>query len=101
MKNLITILLTLITLTTYSQVIDYDNFDAELIDSLVFVEINDYRESYGNPKLVYSDVLHDNLSTYITGVLVEQQTAGHPKGKHILNKISVDVYDRLFAHHPY
>jgi hypothetical protein len=95
MKNLITILLTLITLTTYSQVIDYDNFDAELIDSLVFVEINEYRESYGNPKLVYSDVLHDNLSTYITGVLVEQQTAGHPKGKHILNKISVDVYDEI------
>lgn len=95
MKKLITLLLTLITLTTYSQVIDYDNFDAELIDSLVFVEINEYRESYGNPKLVYSDVLRDNLSTYITGVLVEQQTAGHPKGKHILNKISVDVYDEI------
>tara|TARA_R100001198_G_C5127691_1_gene147405 strand:- start:72 stop:656 length:585 start_codon:yes stop_codon:yes gene_type:complete len=95
MKKLITLLLTLITLTTYSQVIDYNNFNAELIDSLVFVEINDYRESYGNPKLIYSDVLHDNLSTYITGVLVEQQTAGHPKGKHILNKISVDVYDEI------
>jgi hypothetical protein len=95
MKKLITLLLTLITLTTYSQVIDYNNFNAELIDSLVFVEINDYRESYGNPKLVYSDVLHDNLSTYITGVLVDQQTAGHPKGKHILNKISVDVYDEI------
>ena len=56
MKNLITILLTLITLTTYSQVIDYDNFDGELIESLVFVEINNYRESHGNPRLVYSGV---------------------------------------------
>jgi len=45
MKKLITLLLTLITLTTYSQVIDYNNFNAELIDSLVFVEINDYRKS--------------------------------------------------------
>jgi hypothetical protein len=95
MKKLLTILLLLVSSITYSQVIDYDSFDSHLVDSLVFVEINNYRESHGNPKLVYSGVLHDNLSTYITGVLVEQQTAGHPKGKHILNKISVDVYDEI------
>jgi hypothetical protein len=100
MKKLLTILLLLVSSITYSQVIDYDSFDSHLVDSLVFVEINNYRESHGNPKLVYSGVLHDNLSTYITGVLVEQQTAGHPKGKHILNNISVDVYDEIQSKYP-
>ena len=54
MKTIITTLLTLITLTTYSQVIDYDSFDNNLIDSLVFVEINSYRSEIDNPELVYS-----------------------------------------------
>ena len=78
MKNLIIILLTLISSVTYSQVIDYDSFDNNLIDSLVFVEINSYRSEINNPELVYSKNLHSGLSKYITGVLVKQQSAWSP-----------------------
>ena len=56
MKNIITILLILISSITYSQVIDYTSFDNDLIDSLVFVEINSYHVESGSPQLVYSEV---------------------------------------------
>ena len=95
MKKLITILLLLISSVTYSQVIDYDSFDNHLVDSLVFVEINNYRTESGSPEFIYSEVLHDGLSTYITGILVKQQSAGHPDGEEALNKISVEVYDEI------
>ena len=91
MKNIITTLLILISSLTYSQVIDYDSFDNNLIDSLVFVEINSYRSEINNPELVYSKNLHSGLSKYITGVLVKQQSAGHPDGQEVLNKISDEV----------
>ena len=95
MKNLIIILLTLISSVTYSQVIDYDSFDNNLIDSLVFVEINSYRVESGSPELVYSEVLHNGLSRYITGVLVKQQSAGHPDGTEALNNINDEVYSEI------
>lgn len=91
MKKLITILLLLISSLTYSQVIDYKSFDNHLVDSLVFVEINSYRSEISNPELVYSKNLHNGLSKYITGVLVKQQSAGHPDGQEVLNKISNEV----------
>jgi hypothetical protein len=91
MKNIITLLLLLISSLTYSQVIDYNSFNNHLIDSLVFVEINSYRVESGSPELVYSEKLHDGLSKYITGVLVKQQSAGHPDGQEALNKVSGEV----------
>ena len=81
MKKLITILLLLISSVTYSQVINYGSFDNHLIDSLVFVEVNNYRVESGTPEFIYSEVLHNGLSKYITGVLVKQQSAGRPDGE--------------------
>ena len=95
MKKLITILLLLISSVTYSQVIDYNSFDNHLIDSLVFFEINSYRAEVGNPKLVYSENLHNGLSKYITSILVRQQSAGHPDGKEALSEISKKVFSEV------
>jgi len=112
MKKLITILLLLISSITYSQVIgqviynsysqviDYNSFDNQLVDSLVFVEINNYRTETGTPELIYSEVLHNGLSKYITGVLVKQQSAGHPDGKEVLNVIADEVYTEIQSQFP-
>ena len=100
MKNIITILLLLISSVTYSQVIDYNSFDNHLIDSLLFVEINNYRVESESPQLIYSEVLHNGLSKYITGVLVRQQSAGHPDGEDALNIVADEVYDEIQSKFP-
>lgn len=100
MKNIITILLLLIPSLTYSEVIDYNSFDNHLVDSLVFVEINNYRTDTGSPELIYSEVLHNGLSKYITGVLVKQQSAGHPDGEEALNAVADEVYDEIQSQFP-
>jgi len=100
MKKLITILLLLISSVTYSQVIDYNSFDNHLVDSLVFVEINNYRTENGSPELIYSEVLHNGLSKYITGVLVKQQSAGHPDGKEAINSVANEVYNEIQSKFP-
>jgi len=100
MKKNLTILLLLISSLTYSQVIDYNSFDNNLVDSLVFIEINNYRTETGTPELIYSEVLHNGLSKYITGVLVKQQSAGHPDGKEVINAIADEVYDEIQSQFP-
>jgi len=100
MKKLITILLLLISSITYSQVIDYNTFDNQLVDSLVFVEINNYRTETGTPELIYSEALHNGLSKYITGVLVKQQSAGHPDGVEALNAVADEVYNEIQSQFP-
>ena len=100
MKKLITILLALMSSATYSQVIDYNSFDNHLVDSLVFVEINNYRTETGTPELIYSEALHNGLSKYITGVLVKQQSAGHPDGVEALNAVADEVYNEIQSQFP-
>tara|TARA_Y100000739_G_C20554854_1_gene440062 strand:+ start:351 stop:932 length:582 start_codon:yes stop_codon:yes gene_type:complete len=94
MKRLIVILLCSY-INSFTQIIDYNNFKNDLIDSLVFLEINSYRVENGNPKLFYSKSLHNGLSKYITGILVAQQSAGHPDGKEALLHISQKVYNEV------
>tara|TARA_B100001029_G_C14924699_1_gene374046 strand:- start:201 stop:788 length:588 start_codon:yes stop_codon:yes gene_type:complete len=82
-------------INSFSQIINYNNFDNDLIDSLVFLEINSYRSQSGNPKLVYSQNLHNGISKYITSILVRQQSAGHPDGKEALSAISKKVFSEV------
>ena len=100
MKKIIAILLLIISSVTYSQVINYNSFDNHLVDSLLFVEVNNYRAESESPQLVYSEVLHNGLSKYITGVLVKQQSAGHPDGEEALNSVTDEVYDEIQSQFP-
>jgi hypothetical protein len=95
MKKVFVVIFLVINLKSSSQVIDYNSFDNHLIDSLVFFEINSYRAEVGNPKLVYSENLHNGLSKYITSILVRQQSAGHPDGKEALSEISKKVFSEV------
>tara|TARA_B100000902_G_scaffold248926_1_gene235589 strand:+ start:93 stop:677 length:585 start_codon:yes stop_codon:yes gene_type:complete len=95
MKKVFVVIFVVININSSSQVIDYNSFDNQLIDSLVFFEINSYRLEAGNPKLVYSENLHNGLSKYITSILVRQQSAGHPNGKEALAEISKKVFNEV------
>ena len=44
MKKILTSLLVLFSLTVNSQVIDWDNFDSSIADSVYFVEMNKFRD---------------------------------------------------------
>lgn len=88
-------ILTLVCLPSHSQdkIINYDNFDNHLVDSLIFIEINNYRAINGKGPLVYSFATHSTLSRYISGVLRKQQSAGHPDGSKALDSICIDLYN--------
>ena len=53
-----------------------------------------------SPQLIYSESLHNGLSKYITGVLVRQQSAGHPDGEDALNIVADKVYDEIQSKFP-
>ena len=100
MKKVFVVIFLVINLKSSSQVIDYNSFDNHLIDSLLFVEVNNYRVESESPQLIYSEALHNGLSKYITGVLVRQQSAGHPDGEDALNIVADEVYDEIQSKFP-
>jgi len=113
MKNLITILLLLLSTTSYSQVIDWDNFDCEIADSVYFVEMNKFRDSLGLYTFVYSNVIHDNISLYVTNQMVKEKIVFHPDKtdvvnnsesstiSEIVNTLDINVYGNPILFGPY
>ena len=76
-----TILITLITFLSFNltaQVIDYDNFDSDLADSLMFVKINEFRDSLGLSQLIYSKVLYDEISKEVSQIQSDEMKCYHP-----------------------
>jgi hypothetical protein len=67
MKNLILIVLAILPFVGLSQrdgskVMDVNNIDYRLLDSLIIVEVNKVRDSLGNYNMNYSRVVSDNVS---------------------------------------
>jgi len=78
MRTIIYLILTFLSTLTYSQVIDWENFDTKLIDSLVLQEANIYRKSNSKLELVNSPVLHGNISIRQTQLQLKEQKMFHP-----------------------
>ena len=100
MKNILSILLLVVPVVSYGQVIDYNSFDNDLIDSLVLVEINKYRNEVGSSALTYSKVMHDSISVTNTHrMLTERKTAENNTKKQLsqslFNSILQKNNDRL------
>ena len=84
MKNILSILLLVFPIVSYGQVIDYNSFENDLIDSLVFVEINRYRNELGSSSLTYSKVIHDSISVPNTNrMLTDRKTAEYNTKKQL------------------
>ena len=97
MKKLITLLITIVSLTVNSQVIDWDNFDSEIADKVLLVEMNKFRDSLGLSTFVYSQSLHDNLSTYTTDQMVKERKTHHPNKNHLLEKKNREMKKELIG----
>lgn len=97
MKKLLTILVTLVSLTSYGQVIDWNNFDSEIADRVLFIEMNKFRDSLGLSTFVYSQSLHANLSTYTTDQMVKERKIFHPNKNHLLEKTNREMKKELIS----
>ena len=86
MKNLILILMFILPSVGFSQrngskVMDFNNIDYRLLDSLIVVEINVVRDSLGNSNMHYSRVVSDNVSKSRCQKLHSEQKVYHPDGR--------------------
>jgi uncharacterized protein YkwD len=86
MKNILLILLLIFPVVSYGQVIDYNSFDNDLIDSLVVVEINRYRNEVGSSALTYSKVIHDSISVPNTNRMITDRKIADVNTKKQLNQ---------------
>ena len=86
MKKLIISLFVLLSSITYSQVIDYNNFNNHLIDSLVLHEINRYRDQVGSSPLTYSKIIHDSISVPNTNRMITDKRTLENKTKKQLSQ---------------
>ena len=85
MKNLILITLVILPFVGLSQrdgskVMDVNNIDYRLLDSLIIVEINKVRDSLGNYNMNYSRIISDNISKNRCEKLKTEQKVYHPSG---------------------
>jgi hypothetical protein len=86
MKNLILILMFILPSVVFpqrngSKVMDFNNIDYRLLDSLIIVEINVVRDSLGNSNMHYSRVVSDNVSKSRCQKLHSEQKVYHPDGR--------------------
>ena len=95
MKKLITILFTLLVSVTYSQVIDWDNFDSRIADSVYFVEMNKFRDSLGLSTFVYSNISHDNISLYVTNQNIKEERIFHPDKTNVVKKYKTSIKEEI------
>ena len=64
-----------------SKVMDVNNIDYRLLDSLIIVEINKVRDSLGNINMHYSRLVSDNISKPRCQKLHAEQYVYHPDGR--------------------
>jgi hypothetical protein len=86
MKNLILILVFILPSVVFSQrdgskVMDVNNIDYRLLDSLIIVEINVVRDSLGNNNMHYSRLVSDNVSKIRCQKLHSEEKVYHPDGR--------------------
>ena len=94
MKKILIILIAFLSFNLTAQVIDYDNFNSELVDSLMFVKINEFRDSLGLTPLIYSKVLHDDISKDVSNILskaMDSYHPYHPNSDHRLSSIKTEL----------
>lgn len=86
MKNIILVLMFILPNVGYTQrdgskIMDVNNIDYRLLDSLIVVEINKVRDSLGNLNMNYSRVVSDNISKRTCNIMFKEQHVYHPDGR--------------------
>jgi hypothetical protein len=86
MKRLIVIFTFIIPYFGFSQrdgskVMDFNNIDYRLLDSLIVVEVNKVRDSLGHFHMNYSRVVSDNITKPRCSIQHREQHVYHPDGR--------------------
>lgn len=86
MRYVIMLILWVLPLVGYSQsdgnkIMDVNNIDYRLLDSLIVVEVNKVRDSLGNYKMNYSRVVSDSVSKRTCDIMSKEQHVYHPDGR--------------------
>jgi len=79
MKNIYIIVVTILSLTVKSQVIDYQNFKTELFNKILFNKVNDYRKKKGLEMFKYSKQSELLISKVNVTKMVKENKFYHPK----------------------
>jgi hypothetical protein len=76
-----------------TKTMDFNKIDYRLLDSLIIVEINKFRDTLGHIHMNYSRVLSDNITSPRCEILRREQHVYHPKGRENLftTKVQTDL----------
>lgn len=84
MKYFITTIFFLLTLTLWGQKITYYNFNSDSLNNAVLRKLNSFRMSYGVDTLVYSNVLHNQITKKNCQEVSSTNTLYHPNPSNII-----------------
>ena len=60
------------------QKIDYDHFDKNLFEKVLFQVLNFYRVEKGSDKIIWSNVVYNEISIHQMGIILAKDSVFHP-----------------------
>lgn len=96
MKNLFLFLFLLIFSDTFTQIVNYDQFDSKLFDQLLIDKINNYRLSVGLKSLFVSNTLKNYTSEKTATYCANNEFANHMKFSKTNDSINQKLYEELY-----
>jgi hypothetical protein len=95
MKNLFFTLFILLDFGVYSQKLDMSNINYDLLDSLIFVQVNHIRDSLGRNTVHFSKLMRDNVSKVQTKKMLDAKKCYHPERGTIITDIQQKVFSNV------
>lgn len=100
MKNLLVVLFFLFSLNLFSQTLDMSKINYNLLDSLIFVEVNNIRDSLNRNTIHYSSLMRDNVSKVQTKKMLDAKKCYHPERGTIVTNIQQKVFNDVQKSNP-
>jgi hypothetical protein len=101
MKKVLSLCLMLIFgLNSYSQNVDMENLNYNLLDSLVLARVNFIRDSLGRNTIHFSKYMRDNVSKVQTKKMIEAKRCFHPERNGIITNIENKVFTEVQKKNP-
>jgi hypothetical protein len=100
MKNLFLSFFFLLGFSVYSQKLDMSNVNYDLLDSLIFVQVNHIRDSLGRNTVHFSKLMRDNVSKVQTKKMLDSKKCYHPERGTIITDIQQKVFSNVQKNNP-
>lgn len=89
MKTLLIIIATLISISSFGQKIDYNNFDNKLFEQTLFNYLNEKRVELGVEPLVWSNVLYNEATVRNMKIVIKTDAIFHPDFSKVWDSLRV------------